>query len=338
MQDSIVFVTGGSGFIGSEIIKTLCAKGFRIRALLRSTSSRENLKNMNFETIDGGIDDASALRKGVQGAHYVIHAAGVIFAKSREDFFKTNVGGTVLLAKICGEVNPELKRFLFVSSLAAAGPAPGKNAITESDRENPISHYGESKLTAEREIAKILKGKTPLTIIRPPAVYGPRDHGMFEFFKIVSKGIIPKFPSKNAENEKYLSLIYVDDLVEGILRATLIDSRHDLRNPKKYFLANLKVSTISEFLKEIKNAFGKKTLSVYFPRVAIKAVACLGSAAGYLTGKVYPMNLDKWREAQSDYWICSAEKAKKELGFESKMALEKGLQITTKWYQDHGWI
>lgn len=338
MQESIVFITGGSGFIGSELIRTLCQKGYKVRALLRSTSSHKNLNDLNFEIIDGGLNDREALEKGVSGADYVIHVAGILFAKSKEEFFKTNVDGSTLLARVCLEKAPKLKRFLFISSLAAAGPSNDFNPIKETDIPKPISNYGESKLHAEIELEKLLRNKIPLTIIRPPIVYGPKDTAMLEFFKIVKFGVIPKLPAQNKEKQKYISMIYVDDLIDGIIRATFINEKHDLEIPKKYFLTNSDVNTISEFLFAIQEAYQNKTIKIKIPKIAIQIVAGIGSVAGHITGKVYPMNIDKWKESQPDYWICSAEAAKKDLDFKAQMPLREGVRKTAKWYLDQKWV
>ncbi len=338
MQDSIVFITGGSGFIGSEIIRAFCNQGFKVRALFRKTSSREYVNNLNIEFIDGGINDRKALEKGIVGADYVVHVAGILFAKSKEEFFKTNVDGSVLLAKVCLEKNPNLKRFVFISSQAAAGPASGLTPVKESDEAKPISDYGESKLEAENQITNELCSHIPLTIIRPPIVFGPKDTGMLEFFKIVKKGIMPDLPAQNSERQKYISLIYVDDLVEGIVKATVFNEPHDLKKPKIYFLCNETYITLSSFLNEIKNAYQNKTLKIKIPKIGIQAVALLGTLAGHITGKVYPMNLDKWKESQPDYWICSSELAQKDLNFKTKSNLSEAILKTAKWYLERRWV
>lgn len=335
MQERVAFVTGGSGFIGSEVIRQLNARGVRVRALLRATSPRRNLDGAVFEEVRGDLGDIEALKRGVAGADYVFHLAGVIAAPKREFYFKHNAEGSANLARACAEANPALKRFLYVSSLAASGPSSSLSARSETDAEAPISAYGESKLAGEREVFLRAEGKFPVTVIRPPAVYGPRDRGLFDFFKIINSGIMPVFPARNETGEKYCSLIYVEDLVEGILQAGLAEGQ-GLR--EIFFLCADGIQTWSEILREIAKALGKKPRRVKLPGFVLAGIAGLYTILGAVTGKQFPLTLDKLSELRPDFWICSNEAAKRKIAFRPRYNLADGMANTVEWYKKNGWL
>lgn len=171
-------VTGASGFIGSTLIQELSTLGFEVHALMRKTSSDANLAGLNYRRVQGDLSDEGSLREAVRGVDYVFHLAGLTAAKNREEFFAHNALGTERLAKVVAEERPGLSRFVYVSSLAASGPASSLEApLTESQAEHPVSAYGESKLAGEHALLRY-KDVYPISIIRPPMVYGPRDKGV----------------------------------------------------------------------------------------------------------------------------------------------------------------
>src|SRR5581483_8554342 len=113
-RSNIALVTGGSGFIGSEVIRSLTNQGFQVRVLMRKTSPRHNLAGTQFEEIQGDLTNADSLARAVDGVNYVFHIAGVVTAKTKEEYFKHNVQGTKNLADASKTAN--LKRFVYVSS------------------------------------------------------------------------------------------------------------------------------------------------------------------------------------------------------------------------------
>ncbi len=118
-------VTGASGFIGSTLVEELNTLGFEVRALMRASSSLGNLGTARFEKVIGDLSDAESLRRAVQGVDYVFHLAGSIAAPTREAYFEHNAEGTRKVAEAIVSANPDLKRLVFVSSLAAGGPSSG---------------------------------------------------------------------------------------------------------------------------------------------------------------------------------------------------------------------
>lgn len=332
MQE-LALVTGGSGFIGSEVIRALNKKGVRVRALLRKTSPRVNLQGAEFEETLGDLNDEASLRKAVQGVDYIFHIAGVINAKTHADFFKFNGEGTGLLAKVCAEETPHLKRFVYVSSLAASGPATSLEPRNEGQKEQPISVYGQSKLQGEIELKKW--AKYPFSIVRPPAVYGPRDKGIFEFIKLVNSGLIPVFKGKNETGQKYYSVVHVEDLVNGILETAFSPK---LSRQETFFICGDGVFSWQQIMSHISQTLGKRAVRVPLPDLAWKGLACFFSGLGKITKKQYPLTADKLMELDQDYWICSNKLAKEKMGFSPKHSMQQGMQHTIRWYQENGWL
>ena len=185
-----VLVTGSTGFIGSHLVELLLQKGCRVRCLIRKTSDLQWLKDLPVEFVEGDIADPPSLARAVRGVEYIYHSAGLTKARTEDQYFRANAGGTRSLLEAARDVAPGLKRFLFLSSQTAAGPSPTITPITEEFPPRPITTYGRSKLQGEKECLSV-SGRVPVTICRAPAVYGPRDKDVFEFFHTVSRGLQP---------------------------------------------------------------------------------------------------------------------------------------------------
>ena len=146
-----VLVTGASGFVGTNLVSALVRRGYSVSCLVRTTSDTEALRGQGVRLIYGDINDPSALRDAVHSVNTIYHVAGAIKAAHREDYFRINQAGTRLTMESVAENNPDLGRFVHLSTLAAAGPSSGNRGLTEAEKPNPISWYGESKLKSEAQ-------------------------------------------------------------------------------------------------------------------------------------------------------------------------------------------
>lgn len=258
----------------------------------------------------------------------VIHIAGVTKAKREIEYRRGNVESTRTLLTAASE-RPQLDRFCFVSSLTVAGPSPDGHLLDESEPERPLTAYGRSKLEAERLVTGAAS-RLPVSVVRPPAVYGPRDRDTLEMFRWVGYGISPAMGGPN----KSLSLIHVHDLTRAIMAAA-----YDPRAVGRVYYASDPVPhAFAELMSLISNVVGRKPVRVHFPRPLLFAVAGVVEAISFLGPKPAVLSIDKARDMSQDHWVCSARRMADELGFSTTTPLATGLQTTYEWYRQHRWL
>ena len=169
-----VLVTGASGLLGSHVAELLSARGTQVRALVRKTSNRRHLETLrNVELFEGSVEQGDRVREAIDGVDAVVHAAGLVKARNTDEFFAINVGGTSNLIDAARRRGRPLDRFVYVSSLEACGPSADGTPVP-ADQESPVTSYGRSKLAAEKVVLSA-KNEMPVVILRPGAIYGPRD-------------------------------------------------------------------------------------------------------------------------------------------------------------------
>lgn len=330
-------VTGASGFIGSTLIEELGRRGFEPYALMRRTSSAANLKGCRFERREGDLRDPAALRRAVEGMDYVFHLAGIVTALSREEFFEHNAGGTARLGDAVAEANPGLKRFVYVSSMAASGPSASREPRTEDQPDAPVSQYGHSKRQGEFELLRH-RDRYPIVILRPPIVYGPRDRGVFTMIEGVAKNVMALPRAKSPDGHKWYSHVHARDLVEAMIAAALAPVER-VPTGEVFHVASDDVVTGEQLMRVMADHLGKaRPWRITMPRPAIWAAGAAMSALSQVTRRSYPLNLDKVNEIQADYWVCSNAKAKRLLGFRPRYDLTRGMGETIQWYKAHGWL
>jgi dihydroflavonol-4-reductase len=322
-------VTGGTGFIGSHLVELLLQKNYSVRCLIRKTSDTTWLKGLPVEFIYGDLFDGAALREAVSGVDYVYHSAGLTKAKTAGEYFQANATGTKNLLDATQQQNPKLKRFVFVSSGTAAGPSTGMAPITEEAPANPITTYGRSKREAEEECLKA-GSSIPVTIVRPPAVYGPRDKDIFEFFSTISKGLQPVV----GFGEKYVSLIHVNDLVRGFVLAAECEKAAG----QTYFISSKEFFGWEEIGKIAKDVMDRRVLKIRIPEPGVYVIAAFAEFFAMFSSKPALINFEKARDMVQDYWTFDASKAKRDFGFEDEIPLREGIKTTVDWYREHGWL
>ena len=330
-----ILVSGASGFIGSGLVAALAAEGHEVCALMRQIASSDFLKGVPFTRITGDLTDTATLKRACTDIEVVIHLAGLTTAKDREEYFKFNAEGTKNLAQAAANT-PGLKRFIYVSSLAAAGPSIGLAPKLETDPDHPVSFYGESKLRGELYLEEF-KGKLPYIIVRPPMVYGPRDKNIFLFFKSIQKNWMPILPSKSTTGHKYYSAIHVDDLIQSlILSLNAPDALFTAG--EKFFVSDGQIYTYERIMGLIAEELHVKPIRIKIPVSIVSAVFKAGTWASRLVGKTIPFTDDKLQELLPDYWICSSQKAFQALHFKPKYTMDTGIPQTVAWYKVNNWL
>lgn len=326
----LVLITGATGFIGSHLAEALLKQGFRVRALVRPTSDLRWIKGLELELLSGSLHDSRFLEQALAGVDYVFHLAGAVKAKKPKDFHLHNTQATMTLARAAMTAAPGLRRFLFASSQAAAGPAEClEKPVCEKDQCLPLSDYGISKLQAEQELLE-LSGKLPVTIVRPPSVYGPRDTEVLTYFKWIQKGLalLPGFRTS------YAHLIYVNDLVDGMMLAA--SSQNSLG--KTYFLAGDREYSWDEISETIAGCLGKKIVKLHIPLQLAHLSALFNEAGAYALNKPAMITRQKVREMSQRYWLVSSQAAKDDFGFSCKYNLARGIKETAVWYSANNWL
>ncbi|RZA07863.1 MAG: NAD-dependent epimerase/dehydratase family protein [Proteobacteria bacterium] len=325
-------VTGATGFVGSTLCEELNRRGVEVRVMLRSTSSRANLTNATFTEVEGDLRSPEKLKKAVEGVDVIFHVAGVVTALTRDDFFVSNERGTVNLLDAVEAYNPKLKKFVYVSSLAAAGPSTPERPNLESDACAPISDYGASKLAGEIAVLA-RKEHLPVTVVRPPAVYGPRDRGVLTFFQFINKGVLPLLGTEQPDPHRY-SFVHVEDLVQGIAAAGLGEKGAG----EVYYLTGDGTHSWEEAMGLMAEGMEKKTWKLRLPIPLLRVAAAVCTWISKLTGKPLPFSNDKIKEIEAPAWTCANDKAKRDLGFAPYWGLKAGAAQTAKWYKENGWL
>ncbi|HLP15901.1 MAG TPA: NAD-dependent epimerase/dehydratase family protein [Bacteroidota bacterium] len=323
------FVTGGTGFIGSHLVERLIGRGYTVRCLVRDTKRLGYLEHLPVEIFNGDLFSNDVLEKAMTGVDYVYHVAGVVASKTKEGFYKGNRDATRNLIEIAARVNPGMKKFIFVSSLAAVGPGVGTTPVDETMAYHPITTYGKSKMEAELEVKKF-NDRLPIVIVRPPAVYGPRDPATFDFFKTIYGGLEPIV----GFTDKYVTLVHSTDLVTGIVLA----GECEKTSGQTYFLGSEKIYSWNEIGSVTKQVMKKKAFRIRLPEPLVYAVA---ATVGFFTSfgaKPSVLNFEKGRDMVQSNWTVDVSKAKRDFGFRQEVDLAEGVRQTVQWYIDNKWM
>ena len=306
----IVAVTGSNGFIGQHLVRRFADAGWEVRPLVRRD-----------------IELGRATER-FAGADVVVHAAGATRAPSAATLYESNATLTAKMLDAAREAR--VGRFVFLSSLAAVGPAASADApITEGTKLSPIEAYGRSKLEAERLVGE--RTDPQFVIVRPAAVYGPGDRDFLLLFRLARFGVA----LHPGNRDHWLSIIHVDDLC-----ATIV---HCAGAPEAvgriYCLGNDEPVQWSELFRlAARCAKRELMLDVEIPTRLVEAGAMVGDVVARMTGRAGLLTTEKLALGKARFWTCSSELAARELGFVASTPLQRGLCDTYQWYLEHGWL
>jgi len=322
-----VFVTGGTGFIGSHLVDYLSNDPLfgEIRCLVRN--DRKWLADKPVEFVKGDLHSLPVLKKAVEGVDVVFHLAALTKARSMKTLERLNVDATEHLVRL--SLKAGVKHIVVLSSLAATGPSFSR-PVNENDPLMPISKYGKSKMQMEQRIQELDTKEARITVMRPPAVYGPRDTQIYSFFKIASFGICPVVG--DGLHPK-ISLMYVKDVVQALIKAIAVESP----GYHPYFIAGEKDYTWDEIKTTTEKALQKKVAKIPVSSKWLKNIGTVAEKAGNLFGFHPDLNREKANEMIME-WTCSTQKARKELDFKPEYTLQEGFNTTIRWYQRNHWL
>lgn len=347
-----VVVTGANGFIGSHLVEQLQRAGDEVRALVRAGARLDNLADARPELVRASLDDVDALVAAFEGAERVYHVAGLTAAFTRAQFERANAAGTANVLEAIRRCRRRPRRLVLVSSLMAAGPSHPDFARRE--HHNPrsgVTHYGDSKLAGEAlAFAAARAGEVEVVVVRPPAVYGPRDADVLQMIRSAKFGVI----AQPGLRPTWLSFVHAEDLVAGIAlagergRPIPREGEHALagsgcpldhvpEHPSHpagagiYFFTDGARHSVVSFGRAAAAALGRRALALPLPGPLVMTVAAINQGVGRLRGKAPALSLDKARGSLAPGWWCDDSKAAHELEYRPRWPLAEGLEQTIAW-------
>jgi 2-alkyl-3-oxoalkanoate reductase len=325
-----VLVTGASGFLGGHVAERLAARGDHVRAMVRKTSKRDHLvKLRDVELFEGALEEPERAAAAVDGVDAIVHAAGLVKARDTDEFFAVNVGGTSNLVEPARRLGKKVKRFVFVSTLVACGPSADGLPVP-ADQEIPNNAYGRSKLAAEK-VVLAAAGDMPVTILRPGAIYGPRDGEIFELFQTVRRGLLPLVAGGAAKG----SWVYATDCADACIAA--IDA--NVPSGNKYFVDDGGAAIAQKQLfEDIEKALGRRALlRMNLPRAVIMGVARGVESFGRLMNRPVMFTPEK-ADMLLQHWVCSSEETRRDLHWQPQVPWAEGVKLAVAWYRENGWL
>ena len=327
----IAVITGSTGFIGSHLVDSLLEGGATVRALVRP-ETEHGVRDPRIEHWEADLLDDRSVRESPvwAGATHVFHLAGVTKGRTLSHFRAGNVFPTAnVLAALAARQGPP-PRVVLASSQAAAGPAHSPDApVKETDRPVPIEHYGRSKLQAEQAVVRY-RDVLPITIVRPSAVYGPRDRDFLAVFRQASRRVA----LHAAPRDHAFSLVHVSDLV----RALILAGERPEAAGHTYFIAGEPPVTWRELYGEVARAASSRPIELQVPMPAVRIAARAGDLVSSVTGRPTMLNRNKAALARARWWLCDASAAKNDLGWAPTVPLQAGVRDTYLWYVQAGWL
>lgn len=327
-----ILITGASGFVGGHLAKKAKSLGLEVHAAVRTSSNIDQIKPFTdkFQYLD--YEDVNALISifNSEKYQYIVHAAAMTTAKSEATMVKVNVDYTLNLITAAFDADHDLKRFVYVSSLAAIGPQEyNETLIVEETEHNPITMYGRSKSLSEKKIHAGFM-RCPITIIRPTVVYGPNEKDLFILFDTMNRGLEPYI----GKDKQKLSFIHVEDLVNVLIKAC----EQDILGVATYNVTDGNVYSRYAMAEIFKKTFNKKLFRIHLPVKIIKIAARVIQGIYKNSAKVPVLYPERVGELTAQNWACDIQKVVNDLDFKSEYNLQEGLKETLLWYKANKWL
>ncbi|UQA62905.1 NAD-dependent epimerase/dehydratase family protein [Polyangium aurulentum] len=320
-----VLVTGATGFLGAHLVEALLERGHEVRALVRQKSDTRHLARPGVELLRGSLAPAEGLGEAVEGAEAILHCAGGGRVSTTRELYRQNADTTrnLLDAALAARARP--RSFVLVSSLSARGPTPDAAPLPAGSPDCPVSHYGKSKREAER--ATLLQSREMrVAVVRPPAIYGPRDDRWLGMFRAARRGWVP------VVSPGLTSIVYGPDCARALCALVECDSP----SGRIYTVDDGEARSWGELGTLIGATLGKSPRAFAVPQALLAAAGLAGEAMARLRGRPSFLSLDKVRDARGPHWVCDSEAIGRDTGWAHRTSFAEGAEATARWYRDQG--
>lgn len=325
-----VLVTGANGFVGSHLVEELLRRGRSVRCAVRPRSSVEALPSDRVEIVRVDYDRPATLDAAVDSCVGVVHLAGATRADSPGAYRAANVEPVRSLAAACRRAGPHPGRFVLVSSLAAAGPSRRDRPRVEDDPEQPLSEYGRSKLEAESVLRSAEGPGDDWAVLRPCAVYGPRDRDFLRLARMVVRGWVVRVGS----DPVLMSVVHAQDLARALADVLA----HPGAAGRTWFVADPDPAPWDRIAGLMAEACGRHPRWLTVPPGLLPVIAEISSWVSAVTRSTNPLPADRLAELRAEAWTCSPARIAADIGFTTRVRLAEGLASTLRWYQKEGWL
>jgi len=314
--------------VGCHLVTHLLERGYRVRGLVRTTSDLSALTGLSIEIACGDVTEPDTLPAALDGVDLVFHVAGLTKSRDRAAYFQVNEEGSRALMEAC-HGRPALRRFIYVSSQAAAGPSGPNRSRREEDPPKPTGPYGESKLAGERACFQAAAGRIPLTVVRPAIVYGPWERDLLQLFKQARRGIVPRI-----RGDSRVSLIHAADLAVLLERA----GRSPVAEGKTYFAADHRSYWMREVIALMGEVLGRRVVQLPVPPAVLWPLAVVNEQLLARGRGIEALTRTRLKEFRERFWLLDTSRCRADLDWEPGRSLKEGLAETVRWYRGQGWL
>jgi 2-alkyl-3-oxoalkanoate reductase len=330
MSQGLIALTGATGFLGSHIADILLARGFRVRAAVRRTSNHRWIEGKDLETMIVDLADAESCRQFLDGTSGLIHCAGAVTATSEDQYRQANVLTTdnlLACAQTAWAGRDDSPAFVFISSMAAHGPAGLDEPAIEKNTPHPITAYGRSKLAAEESVQRP-EWCFRRAILRPPSLYGPRDPEFLPLFKAAARGITARL----GQSMTGLSLVHGRDAASAAVALLSCEQACGT-----YFVDDGKTGyNWNELAAVLSSISGKKIRTLQVPLVLLKIAATVVGRRRSTSSPV--LNPDRIRDLETAGWVCDGILLRQVTGWNPTFDALTGFEDTMKFFKEQGWL
>jgi len=306
-------------------VEALAARGDSVAALVRRPEKAGALRALGCRLVAGALEDEPAALALADGADVVFHVAGRVAARSEAEFLRANRDGAARVARAAARAG--VGRLVLVSSLSVTGPSHAGEAVDEASGPGPVTAYGRSKRAGEEAVRA---SGVPFTVVRPPAVYGPRDRAFLPLFRAASGGVVALLGDGGQE----ITLVHASDLARALVAAAT--SRAALGGT--YHAAHPDPVTQRALAEAVGRAVGRPVRCLRLPAPLVRGVLSVAGGVARALGRAPLLDGDKANELLAPGWVCSSEALRRDAGWAAEIPLDRGVAETARAYREAGWL